>query len=33
MKDLINQAIGYLASFSVEQWIWLALAGLILIYI
>ena len=33
MKDLINQAIVYLANFSVEQWIWLAVAGLILIYI
>ena len=33
MKDLINQAIVYLANFSVAQWIWLAVAGLILIYI
>ena len=31
MKDLINKAIGYLAGFSVEQWIWIAVAGLILI--
>ena len=33
MKDLINKAIGYLASFSVEQWIWIAVSGLILIYL
>ena len=33
MKDLINKAIGYLAGFNTEQWVWIALAGLILIYI
>ena len=33
MKDLINKAIGYLASFSTEQWVWIAVAGVILIYI
>ena len=33
MKDLINKAIGYLASFSTEQWIWIAVAGLILVYL
>lgn len=32
MKDLINKAIGYLASFSTEQWVWIAVAGVILIY-
>ena len=33
MKNFINKAIGYLAGFSVEQWIWIAVAGLILIYL
>lgn len=33
MKDLINKAIGYLAGFNTEQWIWIAVAGAILIYI
>lgn len=33
MKDLINKAIGYLAGFNVEQWIWIAVAGLILVYL
>jgi len=33
MKDLINQVVGYLAVFSVEQWIWLAVAGIILAYL
>jgi hypothetical protein len=33
MKDLINQVVGYLAGFSVEQWIWIAGAGAILIYL
>lgn len=33
MKDLINKAIGYLAGFNTEQWVWIAIAGTILIYI
>ena len=33
MKDLINKAIGYLAGFGIEQWIWIAVAGLILVYL
>ena len=33
MKDLINQVVGYLAGFNVEQWIWIAVAGLILVYL
>lgn len=33
MKDLINKAIGYLAGFSMEQWILIAVAGLILVYL
>ena len=33
MKDFINQAIGYLAGFSIEQWLWLAVAGIILVYL
>ena len=33
MKDFINQAIGYLTGFSMEQWLWLAIAGIILIYL
>lgn len=33
MKDLINQVVGYLAGFSVEQWIWITIAGAILIYL
>ena len=33
MKDLINKAIGYLASFSMEEWLWLAVAGIILVYL
>ena len=33
MKDLINKAIGYLADFSMEQWIWIAVAGTILVYL
>ncbi|PIM93046.1 hypothetical protein CI111_02610 [Fusobacterium animalis] len=33
MKDLINKVIGYLASFSMEQWLWLAVAGIILVYL
>ena len=33
MKDFINQAIGYLAGFSMEQWLWLAVAGIILVYL
>jgi len=33
MKDLINKAIGYFAGFSIEQWIWIAVAGLILVYL
>ena len=32
MKDLINKAIGYLAGFSMEQWIWITVAGLIISY-
>lgn len=33
MKDLINKAIGYLAGFSIEQWLWIAVAGAILVYL
>lgn len=33
MKDFINQTIGYLVGFSVEQWLWLAVAGIILVYL
>lgn len=33
MKDFINQAIGYLVGFSMEQWLWLAVAGIILVYL
>ena len=33
MKNFINQAIGYLAAFSMEQWLWLAIAGIILVYL
>lgn len=33
MKDLINQVTGYLAGFTTEQWIWIAIAGVILVYI
>ena len=33
MEDFINQAIGYLVGFSMEQWIWLAVAGIILVYL
>jgi hypothetical protein len=33
MKDLINKAIGYLAGFSIEQWIWIAVAVAILVYL
>ena len=33
MKDFINQAIGYLAGFSMEQWLWLAVAEIILVYL
>ncbi|PHH96606.1 hypothetical protein KST83_10725 [Fusobacterium nucleatum] len=33
MKDFINQAIGYLAGFSIEQWLWLGVAGIILVYL
>lgn len=33
MKDLINQVVGYLAGFSVEQWIWITIVGAILIYL
>ena len=33
MKDFINQAIGYLAGFSMEQWLWLAVARIILVYL
>lgn len=33
MKDFINQAIGYLAGFSMEKWLWLAVAGIILVYL
>jgi len=33
MKDFINQAIGYLAGFSMEQWLWLAVAAIILVYL
>ena len=33
MKNFINQAIGYLVGFSMEQWIWLAVAGIILVYL
>ena len=33
MKDFINQAMGYLAGFSMEQWLWLAVAGIILVYL
>ena len=33
MKDLINQVVGYLAGFNTEQWIWIAVAGLILVYL
>ncbi len=33
MKDLINKVIGYFACFTAEQWIWIGIAGLILVYI
>ena len=33
MKDLINQVVGYLAGLNTEQWIWIAVAGLILVYL
>ena len=33
MKDFINQTVRYLASFSMEQWLWLAVAGIILVYL
>ena len=33
MKDFINQVVGYLACFCVEQWLWLAVAGIILVYL
>lgn len=33
MKDFINQAIVYLAGFSMEQWLWLAVTGIILVYL
>ena len=33
MKDLINKTIGYLGNFNTEQWIWIGIAGLILVYI
>ena len=33
MKEVLNQAIGYLKGFSQEQWLWIALAGVILAYI
>ena len=33
MKEFINQIVRYLAGFSMEQWIWIAVAGAILIYI
>ena len=33
MKVLINQVVGYLVGFNTEQWIWIAVAGAILIYI
>lgn len=33
MKVLINQVVGYLAGFNTEQWIWIAVAGLILAYL
>ena len=33
MKVLINQVVGYLVGFNTEQWIWIAVAGLILVYL
>lgn len=33
MKDFINQIVRYLAGFSMEQWLWLAIAGIILVYL
>ena len=33
MKEFINQIVRYLAGFSMEQWIWIAVAGVILIYL
>lgn len=33
MKDLINQVVEYLAGFSIEQWLWIAVAGAILVYL
>ena len=33
MKDFINQTVRYLASFSMEQWLWIAVAGAILVYL
>ena len=33
MKEILNQGIGYLKGFSQEQWLWIALAGVILAYI
>jgi hypothetical protein fgonA2_06669 len=33
MKEVLNQVLGYLKGFSQEQWLWIALAGVILGYI
>ena len=33
MKEILNQVLGYLKGFNQEQWLWIALAGLILGYI
>ncbi|ASS39595.1 hypothetical protein [Fusobacterium sp. oral taxon 203] len=33
MKEFINQIVRYLAGFGIEQWIWIAVAGLILVYL
>jgi hypothetical protein len=33
MKEILNQMMGYLKGVSQEQWLWIALAGVILGYI
>lgn len=33
MKEILNQVLGYLKGFNQEQWLWIALAGVILGYI
>ena len=33
MKEFINQIVRYLVGFSMEQWIWIAVAGAILVYL